>query len=66
MERENNYTPGNEAYDEETDAGKSSEQGSTGGPRIVCPLHVHYLKLLSTGHFRARKCVKSCKRDYFS
>ena len=39
MERENNYTPGNEAYDEETDGGKSDlSQGSAGRSRIVCPL----------------------------
>ena len=66
MDRENNYTPGNEAHDEETDGGKSSEQISTGRSRIVCPLHVHYLEFPTTGHFRTQKCVKSCKRDYFS
>ena len=27
MDRENNYTPGNEAHDEGTDGGKSSELG---------------------------------------
>ena len=57
MERENNYTPGNERYDEETDGGKSSEHGSTGRPRIICPLHIHVLKFLSTGLNLAQKCV---------
>ena len=62
MERENNYTPGNEACDEETDGGKSeSRQESTGRPRIVCQSPQP-----STGQNLAQKCVKSCKRDYFS
>ena len=39
MDRENNYTPGNEAHDEETDGGKSElSQGFAERSRIVCSL----------------------------